>query len=94
MAKNKEEFRTEEVLTEPAAEQKEEVKEFPVDLAEFLSGIKQVESCRAFATLMKTEGVNGQKMRAEWQRLFALFQNKPTGTKWADWISKKQGGKN
>ena len=92
MAKNKDEIRTEENSTETPAEAKEEVKEFPVDLSEFLAGNKKIESSRAFMSLMQAEGFDGQKPRAEWQRLFALFQNKPTGTKWADWLSKNQGG--
>lgn len=73
---------------------KKEVKEFSVPLVEFLSGIsqKEVESKRAFTSIMAGEG--GRKLRAEWTRLYELFKSKPVKTPWPVWLeqNKSKGG--
>lgn len=69
---------------------KKEVKEFPVSLVEFLSGIsqKEVESKRAFTSILAGEG--GRKLRKEWTRLYELFKSKPVKTPWPEWLAQNK----
>jgi hypothetical protein len=62
-----------------------EITEFDRTIEEFLQGLGQAEMKRAFSDCMKKAGVVGRKPRAEWQKLYELFQRKPVGTPWQIW---------
>ena len=69
-----------------------ESKEFPMSLKDFLAtiSIKEVESRRAFQSLLVREGqAVGRKKRAEWQQLYTWFKEKPLKIKWTDFLAIK-----
>jgi hypothetical protein len=61
---------------------------FPVALGEFVNGITQPETRRAFESLMKLEEGPARRTRDEWDALLVLFRSKPVGTSWKEWVSK------
>ena len=90
--------------TEPAADESsgssaskeivtDEPAEFPVSLEEFLSEIPvtRVEMKAGFTHLCRAERIAGRQLRAEWQKLFTLFETMPTKSTWGEW--QKSGGK-
>ena len=90
MAKEKDEKKSLDAA-EDVVEQ--EQAEFPVTLTEFLSEIPQtkIETKQGFERLCGKEKITGSKQRDEWQKLFKLFETKPTSKQWAQWV--KEGGK-
>ena len=70
---------------------KKKTKEPLVVLADFTKGIKRLEMKSGFVTLVKTEGIAGPKTMQEWNKLLALFESRPVGTPWKEWVN--QGGK-
>lgn len=74
-------------------EQPVEPTSFPITLDEFLDGVPKAltETRAGFNKLCKSEGIAGNRMKEEWQKLFDLFATKPIKTTWAEW--QKTGGK-
>jgi hypothetical protein len=61
-------------------------------LAEYLPEIKRVESRAGFKSLMVSEKDTASRTQGAWEKHFASFMGRPTGTPWSAWL-KTQGGK-
>lgn len=60
---------------------------FPKNLIDYLAELNdgRTETKSAFKRCMQAEGDTGKKEVAEWDRLYKLFRQKPTGVAWATW---------
>jgi hypothetical protein len=69
----------------PRAKKKKE-NGFPVKLQEYLTSISKPEMRAGFQREMKDAGETKPRYREEWDALLRLYETKPTGIAWTDWV--------